>query len=467
MFRCAPVRLAVASAVLAGLATSCARSPARDLDSGALSESEQCSQRVDATPFTAAPPPALPAQRSRIGVDVRAELSALERELGRAVPVTLASEQRRPVGAPGEVSYVVRRGRFGLSLGPDRLLVNVPVEVEVEICKPLGPFCPTYGRCSPRLAAVASVPLYFDENYAVGRSRVGISLQRSCVIAGIDAAPQIKSQAAREIGNVQRRIDASMPDLRGSVAGVWELLHHPIALGRSTCLLITPDRITQSRPKLSKRTLESQLGAEGTLRIQDPCEANGSVKPAPLPPLTTREDTTRGIELRVPIRASWGDVSAGLTRSIANRGARGSQIWATKIDASAVSVDGKPAVLLRTTVAGRACGDLWFLAEPWFDSKTGRVRLRNLRAAPGTAQGTTVSALARSIEEHASVALPVDISAGPASLGALVQGFGTGLPEGVAIESEMAKATVERVHPEAEGLVALAVFAGSTTLRVQ
>lgn len=452
-----------AFAALAALALGgCPKSPGKPADgSGASSE---CRVRLADTPFTARPAEPLPARRSRIGVEVQAELAALERALGREVPVTLAAERRKPVGAPGEVSYVVRRGRIGVGLDAERLTVKVPVEVEAEVCKPLGPFCPTYGRCSPRLAAVASVPLLLNEGYEVGKSRVSIAVTSPCTIAGIDATPQIRSQAARQVGNVQGRIDASMPDIRPSVAGVWELLHHPIALGTTTCLRIAPDRITQHRPKLENGTLISRLGAEGTLRIQDPCEPTAAVKPPPLPKLTTSDDAGGGIELVVPIRASWLDVSAQLTRSLAPVAG---ETRVVKVEAEGTSAGERALVALRATLGGATCGDLRLLGEPWFDAKEGRVRLRRLRPLPGAPDLPELAELAAKIERHASATLPVDIASGPAALTALVQGFEKDLPEGVEIHTQMRPSAVERVHPERDGLVALAIFAGHTTFRVR
>jgi len=450
------VRRAIACTLVAGALAGC---PSQGKGPGSPDGPVECRARLPQVTWSGPAPEPLPSQRSRIGVEVQAELAALERALGKQVPVTLAAERRKPVGAPGEVSYVVRRGRFGIGVNDARLTVQVPVEVEAEVCKPLGPFCPTYGRCSPRLAAVASVPLLLEESYSVGKSRVSIAVTRPCTIAGVDATPEIRQQAQRQVGSIQGRIDASMPEIRRSVASVWELLHHPIALSTTTCLRIDPDRITQQKPKIESGTLVTELGAEGRLSIQDPCEL-AEVRAPPLPRLVTREGTGSGIELRVPVRTSWVDVSAELTRSLATT--RG-ETRVVKLDAEGA----RTGLALRATLAGATCGELRLLAEPWFDGTTGRVRLRKVAPVPGTPEVPGLDAVARSIERQASAALPVDVSSGPAALTALVQGFGKDLPEGVELDSQMKKPMVERVHPEREGLVALAIFSGRATFRMR
>lgn len=456
----------VALALTAALLPGCPRAPG-DVASGAVTTAGACRVRVEDTAFTVVPPEPMPTPRSRIGVEVNASLAALERELAKQVPVTLATERHRSVGTAGEVSYVVRRGRFGVALDISRLTVKVPVEVEAEVCKPLGPFCPTYGRCSPRLMALASVPLLLSDSYEIGKSRVSISVHRPCIIGGYDATPQIKSQAANQVGQVQSRIDAAMPDLRPSVNSVWELLHHPIALGSSTCLRIEPDRVTQNRPVLKDGALITELGAEGTLRIEDPCEPNVAVKPGPLPRLVTSEAAATGVELRVAVRTSWLDVSAELTRSLTKKGASEAETRVVKVEAEGTQLGPRALVVMRATLAGATCGNLRLLAEPWFDGEAGRLRLRRIVLAPGAPEVPGFAALAASIEQHASAALPVDLSAGPAALTALVQGFGRDLPGGAEIDAKIAKSAVARVHPEREGLVALAVFSGHTTFRLR
>jgi hypothetical protein len=258
-----------------------------------------------------------------------------------------------------------------------------------------------------------------------------------------------------------------MPTLKPSVAGVWELLHHPIALGASTCLRIAPDRITQRRPILKNGVLSSELGAEGTLRIQDPCESALAVRAPPLPRLVTTDEAASGVELRVPVRASWVDVSAELTRSLTAKRATPAETRVVKLEAEGTRSGSRALVALRATLAGATCGEVRFLAEPWFDRQLGRIRLRAVALVPGAPGFPGLTEVVQRIEKLASAALPVDISSAPAALTALVQSFGKDLPEGVEIDSEMKKSVVERVHPEREGLVALVIFAGHTTMRVK
>lgn len=434
---------------------------------GHLGPEGQCATQLGPDEFVPRDAPPAPNVRSRLGVELVAEIAAVQRELGRQVPVRLAGEKRRPVGAPGDVTYSVTRGPFSLTLDGDRLLCAVPVSVEVEVCKPLGPFCPVYGHCSPRLAAVASVPVLLDESYEMGRSRVGISVLSPCTIAGIDATPEIRRRAAGAVGLVQRRIDAAIPELRPTVAGIWELLHHPVLLGTRTCLRITPERLAQGHPTGAGGRISTRLAAEGTLRVEDPCkDPNAAVSAPPLPKLETRASLPAGIELNVPIHTDFTDVESALARAlIESTSTDAPRIVA--VEASGTGGGEHGLVALRITVAGSVCGLSWLLAEPWYDATLSRIRLRNVRLATERAAPPALAALIARVESRAAIPLPVDVSAGPAAIDGLIRGFSTGLPESVTLESDVAPARVSAVHVTAEGLVAVATFSGNAAVHVK
>jgi hypothetical protein len=400
-----------------------------------------------------------------MGVEVSAELSAIRRELERQVPVGLAGERRRPIGAPGEVTYSVGRGSMSTKLVGDRLVVGVPVAVHVEVCKPLGPFCPVYGECNPRLAAVASTPVLLGRDYEIGKSRVGIQVTRGCTIAGINATPEIEKRARGAVGIVQSKIDAAAPPIRPAVASIWELLHHPVSLGKSGCLRIHPEKTAQAHPSSEPGRIVTRLAAEGTLTVEDPClEPDAPVKAPPLPPLETKAEVPAGVDLRVPIVSSWSDVSAALARTLLGRPLVADGVKLVGVEAAGTVSGGRAVVALQGQVGGRVCGPVLWLAEPWFDARIERVRFRNLGS---NAADPALDALARGIEERAAVPLPVDVSAGPAAIEGLIRSFGAGLPDSVRVESSLSPPGVSDVRAAASGLVAVATFTGTAAVRLR
>jgi hypothetical protein len=442
--------------------------PARTRDADVAGEHGECSVRLAAAQLPAGDPPELATPRSRLSVEVSAELSAVERELERQVPVSLAGERRRPIGTPGDVSYAVSRGRVTSKLVSDRLVVAVPVAVHVEVCKPLGPFCPTYGECNPRLSAIASVPLLLGEDYEIGRSRVGVNVVRGCSIAGINATPEVEKRARGAVGIVQARIDSAAPRVRPAVAAIWELLHHPVSLGSSACLRIAPERLSQARPRSEPGRLISRLSAEGTLSVEDPCaRPDAKLSVSPLPRLETKAELPADVDLRVPIVTSFSDVSAALERSVLVATNRPGRSRIVKLQASGTRSRGRGAVAIRASLTGETCGEAVWLAEPWFDAATSRARFRDLRLVTGQTDSPELARLARQIEQNAAVPLPVDVSAGPGAVEGLIRGFGEGLPASVSIETHMSPALVEEVQAASTGLVAVATFKGTAAVRLR
>jgi len=424
----------------------------------------ECSVRLSPAPVLE-PAPELPAPRSHLGVEVSAELDAIRRELERQVPVGLAGERRRPIGAPGEVTYSVSRGSMTAKLVGDRLVVGVPVAVHVEVCKPLGPFCPVYGECEPRLSAVASLPAMLGADYEIGKSRVGVQVTRGCTIAGINATPEIEKRARGAVGIVQAKIDSGTPPIRPAVAAIWELLHHPVSLGKSGCWRIHPEHTAQAKPIAEPGRVVTRFAAEGTLSLEDPClDPDAPVKAPPLPPLETRAQVPEGVDLRVPIITSWTDVSTALARSLLDPVLAAGGAKLVGIEAQGTLSQGRGVVALRGRIAGITCGDVVWLADAWFDPKLERVRFRNLRA---TTPAPSLDALAAQIEEQAAVPLPVDVSAGPAAIQGLIRSFGEGLPESVRVESALSPASVSDVRAASSGLVAVGEFTGSAAVRLR
>jgi hypothetical protein len=344
------------------------------------------------------------------------------------------------------------------------------VSAEVEVCKPIGPFCPTYGRCSPRLLSTASVPIVLGKDYDVGRSNVSIALTKSCVIAGFDAAPEIKKLASKEAGGVQRRIDGAVPVLRPSVEAGWKQLFVPVSLGASTCLRIAPERLAQARPSLANGTLSARLAVMGRLRVEQPCEPNAAVTPSPLPPLDVADALPDDVALQVPIRIDWTEVSAELTRSLGAKDAATSELSVARATARGASHDGRAVLAIDLTLEGSTCGEVRVLAEPEWDAKASRLRLARVRLAPGQPRRSALLANAgveKLVAERAAIALPVDVSTTPTALESLVERLTAERPQGVDVDVEVEPATISRVVIEPAGLVPIASFRGKALIRVR
>ncbi len=401
------------------------------------------------------PPPDAEVPASQLVVEVRAAKSALAREIGKRVPQTLARARQQPQGAVGNVSYVVTRGAIGVSLKGTDFVATVPVAAEVEVCKPLGPVCIRYGACSPRLAAHARVPLLLGDDYNLQRARFSVALTRSCVIAGFDAGPEIRKNAARQIGGIERQIHAAVPPFRPYINGAWKLLQVPISLSRNSCLQIEPSTLKQSPPKQDAGVISMRLAAELRASMEEPCTEPKTAKPAPpLPPRQIDATLPAASELRVPLRLGWEDVSAALSRSSAG-GAGASQVL--RVRASGELHAGQPHMRLDVTADGVVCGEVSFLAQPYFDAERGRLRLRKI--TPLTPL-PAAAVLAQRIEARGEVPVAVDIDGAARGLKSAVDSALADVPKDVRVELDIEPAQIDRVVAESRGIFAVLLVRG-------
>lgn len=343
----------MALALLAGVAVAIAiwraeRPAPASAPSGAATAAppERCASRLDEAPpsFTAAPPLAPP--RSRLVASAALPTKWLAAQIARQAPTTLASAKRKDVGAPGEVSYVVSRGDFSFALEGERLWVRTPVGAQAEICKPIGPLCPVYGSCAPRLGAGVGVPLMID---ALDEgARVSLQVYEGCSIVGFDATSRIEAQAKQQLAGVKARIDRSIPSAEER-AELFGRLAEPWPLGGDGCLRMRPERIVQAPPALGE-ALTLRFALEGTAELAG-CEAS---PPNAAPPRIERGAVDDESEVALPVAWPWAAIERAIGDALDDEELR--------VESLQGMADG-PAVVLRLRLDGPICGPLW-LASP-------------------------------------------------------------------------------------------------------
>ena len=221
----------------------------------------------------------------------------------------------------------------------------------------------------------------------------------------------------------------------------------------------------QSRPTLAGDKLSTRLAVFGQLGVEEPCSDQHAAPQRPLPAPRLDNDVPDGVRLDVPIHIDWSDVSADLSRSLAQAG----EPRITGARARGAEVDGQGVVALSVTLEGSVCGDVWLVGEPWYDAAASRVRLRHVRFAPGQPDNVIAmvpSTLPAHVEELARIALPIDLALGPRSLASLVQSLTAKRPEGVEVKVEVQPARVDSVQVDGEALVPVASLRGNVRVLV-
>ncbi len=416
---------------------------------------------VEPAPFGLPDAPELRPPVSRVVLDAKVPTSVLRREIEKQVPVTLATARRQPVGTPGEVSYQVTRGSIQLALEGTELKVSVPVAAEVEICKPLGPVCLRYGACSPRLLAVAKVPLVLSEDYQVQKSRVTVAVTRGCSIAGFDAAPEIRRQAGRHVADIERRINSSIPDIRPYVQGSFGLLQVPVALSRTQCLRVFPTTLVQSRPRLEGDSIRLRLGASGGVALEDPCAEDTEAGRVGLPPRSLDDSLQEDSRVEIPVHIGFGEVSAAMTRAATSAPTHG----VLKVRAKGVLQGGKSRLGLTVSLAGTLCGDATFLADLRYEPSRERVVLENV--TPVGAPNDDLTRLTGVLTEIMTVPLPIDVPSAATAVAGVIASLTAEVPKPLRFELQMGKASISRVETQASGVVATMTLAGVARLSLE
>lgn len=280
-------------------------------------------------------------------------------QLAMQIPDTLAHENRRPIGTPGEVTYTVTRGSMDSTLRDGTFAVTTLAKAEIEVCKPLGPFCVTYGRCQPVLATTVALPLSLTDDYAWKPLSTSVRAERGCQIAGFDVTPRLTSLAKQNLDGIERRIARSLPPIKPWATRVWELAHNPLFLNASECLRATPKRFVQAPARETQSGYKLALGVDLTLELTTDCERDES--PAPLEPLATQSALNPRPGFLLAQSIDTKTVSAQLTESAG--GAFGSGESIRSIVAHTSSTGQANELLLEVTLDGVTCGTTWLRVE--------------------------------------------------------------------------------------------------------
>ncbi len=408
-------------ATTAAVAMTCASntpSGASDRDSGGGDRDEkqpakQCAVRLEgpAPELEALATESPPRSELSIGLTVPTELMAAE--IGKLVPRGLASAKRKPVGAAGEVTYNVTRGGFSFGLKNERLLVTTPVSVAVAICKPLGPICPTYGRCSPRLGVTVAVPLALGADYQLAKSVAFYNVQQGCSIAGMDQTSRIRKMADAQMASVNRRIQSAVPETRSLAQRLLAQVATARSIAGGGCMQIVPESVSQARPQLRAGSLTLRAVVGGTVLLS-PTQCAPAEQPK-LPKLSTLESGVSPPEqsdMAASVTIGWPTLSEALSASLGEAVLEdGSRI--TRLRVRAGSKGGQALVLVGATLTGPTCGETWLAAELAVDLSRGRLTLTGVR--PWGEHGA-VQGLAARLQQGAHAPLPATLIAAHASL---------------------------------------------------
>lgn len=318
-----------------------------------------CSDRISGEapalePATPAEPP-----DSQVVVGAYVAEAELLAQIAAQIPSTLAHEKDRPIGTPGRVTYTVTRGALDTALKDGTFLVTTLANAQIEVCKPLGPFCVTYGRCQPVLATTVSLPLALGADYDYPPLSTSVRAERGCQIAGFDVTPRLTSLAQSNLGAIEKRIERSLPPLKPWAERVWQLAQNPLFLDARHCLRATPRRFVQAPAKETGAGYQVAVGVELSVALTTECERDDVA--VPLAPLATAAALSERPALRVAQRVDVASATKQLTESV--RGEFGNGERLARLTLHTATTSSKNGIVLEAELNGATCGTAWLRAD--------------------------------------------------------------------------------------------------------
>lgn len=265
---------------------------------------------ADGKPAFDAPVPKLKPVQSRLSLRMRLSEASLSEELARAVPTVLAREKSRSMGAPGKVSYEVRRGGFTFDTSNDALLVRTQLVANISVCKPLGPLCLPYGACRPTWEVEVQVPTPLSLEHPPAPT-LSLGLASGCILrpVGYDATSELRRVTHRQARQARAQMRDRIGTAYAQLVAAYRAAVEPrrFGTGEHACIAISPERLAQTPIKVVNEALQVGLQMDGTIRLD--CATTPT---AALPTTSLEPDILPETQLLVGYEVSFHDLNLAL-----------------------------------------------------------------------------------------------------------------------------------------------------------
>lgn len=385
---------------------------------------------------------------SQVWVQADIPDAAISEVLAREIPFTLASENKRDVGAPGYATYRVTRGAPTIHSTKSGLEVRVPVNADISVCKKIGAACIQYGSCKPAFLATFSLSPEIQDNFQLAAPKGTISATKRCVI-GIDVTSQIETIARSEVAKVEAEIKQKWPRFKPEVARAWKELRHPITLPDGSCLHLHPNKIFYQTAHLESsgegQALQTAVGLSGTVEPAPDCKKRDAL---PLPQPTTKNKAAERSRLWIPEVLSHGAVRQELTQSLTGPLGSGGEVRVVEVRLEAKRV------LLHVQTSGAVCGTYWLEAKLSQKAGAEALTLKGLKTL-GAIAPVEMKELLAHLEEKGKVTLRSASWFTKEATVPLEVGLRAAIPEQVQFDIKKLKAGNARVVTARDGVYIL------------
>lgn len=310
----------------------------------------------EAAPELAAPAPP-PPSGGTLRVEVRASKSTLERSLDAEIPRVLAHRKDHPIGAAGNATFEVTHDKPQVKTKDGKLLVALPITIDISVCKPFGALCVGYGKCRPRYDVTLTISPELDGEYSLSTPRFDATNREGCTIA-MDVTDHVTNAVTGELHKLKPLLRKFAERASDELRALAEVTTLPTGPSGGPCAFVSPEQVTLTG--FTERQGELVLGATFDFGVSEPVPCSERREKQKLPPVKWAPGAAPSPSFRLVESLGKAELEARMKAALAAapnappaEGATAQEESTASLKALDVNGD---TLLLTLDVSGSSCG---------------------------------------------------------------------------------------------------------------
>jgi hypothetical protein len=230
--------------------------------------------------------------------------------IDRYVPERLHEEKGRRLGHGLSLDLSVSRSRPTYAARNQLLEIELPISLDIEVGRKMGPIDLKLGRCHPKLLAKLRVSTRLGPELEVQSPELEIVLKDRCRIAGFDVSPFIEEEIAKQERHAKREMKQRIADARSLVLDQRRVLEDWLAAASPACPRFHPEGLFQSPIVERDGVFSTSVGLLGRMTADCGPKSENVLR------LEQRE-TRPAFELVETRRIDWEALRGALTTALA------------------------------------------------------------------------------------------------------------------------------------------------------
>lgn len=295
---------------------------------------------------------------SRVGGTMTVAVASVEDAIAKSLPRVIAQGRNVSAGAAGRTTFEIIRKEPRLATSDAGLSIQVPLNGEIHLCKPLGGVCIEYGMCRPEWRAEVLVhsPWQLRNEPKVD---LDVQITKGCVLSPVkvDVTSELRKITDAEVSKIKkqlrREVDRFHDDLKKQIKRGLE----PVRLTNDVCVGFDVDEVDVS---LTREDETHIVNFETRGRLSLDCEPSHAAAANPSP-------TTAGFAVDGKTRVRTHRALHGETEAVVDTSVPLLNLTAelqSRIPNQQVRLSGLGDDLLVEVSGWRGCASGWALLHP-------------------------------------------------------------------------------------------------------